>query len=138
MPTYSLSVFSRTITRSTPATLFGMPAYVRAGRTLANTSSSVRIATLTERKPVPTGVVSGPLRPTLFLRSESRTRCGSGVPSACITSAPAFCTSQSISTPVASMARHVAAASSGPMPSPGINVTRCFTLHSLRRVPEPA
>src|SRR6478752_6515839 len=42
-----------------------------------------------------------------------------------MTSAPASRTSQSKATPVASRTRRVASVSSGPVPSPGINVTRC-------------
>src|SRR3954469_17972896 len=37
-----------------------------------------------------------------------------------------MCSSHSISTPEASMMRTTAAATSGPMPSPGISVIRCF------------
>ena len=42
-----------------------------------------------------------------------------------MTSAPASWTSQSSSTPVASRTRRVASAISGPVPSPGMSVTRC-------------
>ena len=48
---------------------------------------------------------------------------GSGVPERAITSTPASWTSQWISTPVASTHRRAASASSGPTPSPVINVT---------------
>src|SRR5436309_1932069 len=44
-----------------------------------------------------------------------------------MTSAPACCTSHSNSTPVASRTRRVASVSSGPVPSPGIKVTRWGT-----------
>jgi hypothetical protein len=64
-----------------------MPGIVRAGRTAANRSSSVRSATLTLRKPVPTGVVIGPFRATRDERIASRTCSGSGVPSASMTPA---------------------------------------------------
>src|SRR3954453_3475276 len=40
-------------------------------------------------------------------------------------SSPAGCSSQVNSTPVASSTRRVASASSGPVPSPGMNVTSC-------------
>src|SRR5919109_5501392 len=71
------------------------------------------------------GVVIGPLSATPFSRIDSRTCSGSGLPPCCsITSAPACCTSQSNSTPVASRTRRVASVSSGPVPSPGMRVTR--------------
>src|SRR5947208_1870786 len=91
-------------------------------------SSSLRSATLTERKPPPTGVVIGPLSATPVSRIASRTSSGSGLPPYfSITSAPASCRSQSNSTPVASSTRRVASVSSGPVPSPGMSVTRCAT-----------
>src|SRR5919198_1120865 len=55
---------------------------------------------------------------------EARVSSGSGVPASLITSTPACRTSQSSSTPVASSTRRVASVSSGPVPSPGISVTR--------------
>src|SRR5581483_7080201 len=89
-------------------------------------SSSLRSATLTERKPPPTGVVIGPLRATPFRRIDSSVCSGRGLPPNCsITSAPACCTSHSNSTPVASSTRRVASVSSGPVPSPGMRVTLC-------------
>src|ERR1700760_3583836 len=91
-------------------------------------SSSLRSATLTERKPPPIGVVIGPFSATPVSRTASRTSGGSGLPPCLsITSAPAWRTSQSNSTPVASSTRRVASVSSGPVPSPGIRVTRCAT-----------
>src|SRR5205085_11719275 len=48
-----------------------------------------------------------------------------GVPYCFTTPSPAFWTSQSNSTPVASRTRRVASLTSGPTPSPGIKVTRC-------------
>ena len=86
----------------------------------------MRRPTLTERKPPPTGVVIGPFSAVPFWRIDSSTCSGSGLPSfSSITSVPACWTSQSNSTPVASSTRRVASASSGPVPSPGIRVTRC-------------
>src|SRR5436305_13163420 len=74
------------------------------------------------------GVVIGPLSATPFRRIESSTCSGSGLPPySSITSVPACCTSQSNSTPVASRTRRVASVSSGPVPSPGIKVTRWGT-----------
>src|SRR5437879_10919906 len=91
-------------------------------------SSSLRRATLTERKPPPTGVVIGPLSATPVSRIASRTSGGSGFPPCLsITSAPASRTSQSNSTPVASRTRRVASVNSGPVPSPGMSVTLCAT-----------
>ena len=47
------------------------------------------MATLTLRNPVPTGVVIGPFRATLFLRMDSMTSSGRGVPDFSMTPAPA-------------------------------------------------
>ena len=77
------------------------------------------------RKPVPTGVVIGALSAQRVRRTLSITASGSGVPVRSITSTPASCTSQLIFTPVASTQWRAAAASSGPVPSPVINVTSC-------------
>src|SRR5579871_1016512 len=88
-------------------------------------SSSLRSATFTERKPVPIGVVIGPLRATLFLRMLSTTFGGSGVPAVSMISTPASTTSQLNATPVASRTFFAAATSSGPVPSPRISVTLC-------------
>ena len=100
------------------------PGYVLQGRRHAYSSSSCRRATLTERKPVPIGVVIGPFSATPFSLTESSVSSGSGVPASSITSTPACRTSQSSSTPVASRTRRVASVSSGPVPSPGMRVTR--------------
>ena len=96
----------------------------RAGRTFAYRPSAWRSVTLTDRKPSPIGVVIGPFRATRLRRIESRTCSGSGVPYSAMTASPASTTSQSNATPEASRTRRVASASSGPMPSPGISVTR--------------
>src|SRR5216683_2390689 len=77
--------------------------------------------------PVPSSVVSGPFRPTLFRRMESSALFGNGSPSFCIAGTPISWMSHSIATPVASMARRVAATISGPVPSPGMRVMRCVT-----------
>jgi hypothetical protein len=87
---------------------------------------------LTLRKPWPTGVVIGPLMATSFALIESITESGSGVPAVSMMSTPASRTSQSKSTPVASRTRLVASAISGPVPSPGMNVTRCVTRGTFR------
>ena len=64
--------------------------------------------TFTLRKPVPIGVVIGPLMATLFLRIDSSTCSGSGVPYFSITPAPASAISHSMSTPAASTTRVIA------------------------------
>src|SRR5215207_4512271 len=85
-----------------------------------------RSPTLTERKPPPTGVVIGPLSATPLPRIDSSASAGSGLPSlAAIDSSPAERRSHSKSTPVASSTRRLASVSSGPVPSPGMRVTRC-------------
>ena len=96
---------------------------VLAGRTLANSSNSLRRPTFTERKPVPTGVVSGPLSARPFLRMLSTVASGSGVPVASTAATPASSSSQLNRRPVASSTFTVWAVISGPIPSPGIKVT---------------
>src|SRR3954452_15423302 len=89
-------------------------------------SRLLRRPTLTERKPPPTGVVIGPLSATPLPRIDSSVSSGNGLPSlAAIDSSPAERTSHSKSTPVASSTRRLASVSSGPVPSPGMRVTRC-------------
>ena len=96
---------------------------MRAGRTLANSSNSLRSPTFTERNPVPTGVVSGPLSASAFLRMLSTVASGSGVPVASTAAIPASSSSQLNRSPVASSTRTVWAVISGPIPSPGMRVT---------------
>src|SRR5262249_42560234 len=124
MPAYRSSVFSRTITTSTLSYRLRTRGYVLQGRRHAYSPSSWRSATLTERKPVPIGVVIGPLSATPFCFTDASVSSGSGVPCSSMTSTPAWRTSHSRSTPVASMTRRVASVSSGPVPSPGMRVTR--------------
>src|ERR671918_144987 len=99
------------------------PGYRRQGRTLAKRSRSWRNATLMDRNPVPTGVVTGPLRATLLRTIDAITCSGSGDPWVSMAGSPAAWTSHSIPQSRASTTRRVAAATSGPMPSPGISVT---------------
>src|SRR6202171_1860480 len=54
---------------------------------------------------------------------EASTGSGSGVPNLAMAASPAFWTSQSNSTPVASSTRTVASQISGPTPAPGTRVT---------------
>ena len=100
------------------------PSYALQGRRHANRSSSLRSATFTDLNPDPTGVVIGPFMASPRSLIESMTRSGSGVPSLSYTSAPASCQSHSNSTPVASSTRRTASDISGPVPSPGMKVTR--------------
>ena len=125
-------MFSRTTTRSMSSKRVRTPFIVLDGRRQAYKSSSLRSATFTLRKPLPTGVVIGPLIATLVRRIESSTCCGSGVPYSSITSRPASCTSQTMGTLVAAITVSSAAASSGPVPSPGIRVTVYVMLQVLR------
>src|ERR1700730_16903408 len=62
---------------------------------------------------------------------DASTCSGSGVPNSAIEASPAWWTSQSNSTPVASSTRTVASQISGPTPSPGMRVTACRTLGEL-------
>ena len=59
-----------------------------------------------------------------FLRIDSSVDSGSGEPCCGIAPAPAAASSHSIAAPVASTARTAPATTSGPIPSPRINVTR--------------
>src|SRR4051794_22766284 len=97
-----------------------------------------RRPTLTDRNPPPTGVVIGPLSATPFCLIDSSVSSGSGFPPwSAMASSPAGRTSHSNSTPVASRTRRVASVSSGPVPSPGISVTRCGIGAGLyRRLPD--
>ena len=69
------------------------------------------------------GVAVGPLRPVRVISSEAYTSSGINCPSSAKARAPASSRSHSIFTPVASTARTVASATSGPIPSPGMSVT---------------
>ena len=60
-------------------------------------------ATLTERKPEPTGVVMGPLMATFVDRTDSTTSSGSGAPPRSIATAPASWRSQTIGPPLAAI-----------------------------------
>src|SRR5690606_35176801 len=74
------SVFSRKITESVLWGSFtgeGTPLNQRTGRTQAYRSSSWRSATLRERIPPPTGVVSGPLIPTRYSLKVASVSSGS-------------------------------------------------------------
>ena len=66
----------------------------------------------------------GPLMATFVARTEATTSSGSGVPRLSSTARPASRRSQEIATPLAAITVCSASASSGPVPSPGIRVTR--------------
>ncbi len=68
MPLYKPSVFSRTITRSTLSKRVFTPGMLRIGRTAAYRFNVRRSATFTELKPLPIGVVHGPLSATWCCR----------------------------------------------------------------------
>ena len=87
---------------------------VLAGRTLAYSSNSFRSPTLTERNPVPTGVVSGPLSASRVRRMLSTVASGSGVPVASTAAMPASSSSQSNRRPVASSTFTVCGGDLGP------------------------
>src|ERR1043166_6157315 len=89
-----------------------------------------------DEKPVPIGVVTGPLSATLFRRIESSTSCGSGSPKREIASEPTKYFSHSMSTPAHSRMDTTLAVTSGPMPSPGSSVSLCFAMeHPFRPLP---
>src|SRR5687768_16657717 len=97
---------------------------VRTGRTLAYRSKVFRSATLTERKPSPTGVSSGPFSARRVLLIDSSVASGIGSFHWATPACPAVCLSQAIDAPAASRMRTVASVMLGPMPSPGIRVIR--------------
>jgi len=74
------SVFSRKITMSTfsgALTGEGTPLNQRTGRRQTYRSNNWRSATLSERMPPPTGVVSGPLIDTRYSRQAATVSSGS-------------------------------------------------------------
>ena len=135
MPWYRSSVFSRTITRSTPSCRVGTPGRDRAGRMAANRSRSCRSATLTLRNPPPTGVVIGPLIATRQSRIASSVCSGSSAPSVSRAPAPAGISIHSIPTSAASSTTLVAAATSGPIPSPAMRTILCAIGRQPYRAP---
>src|SRR4051794_1440477 len=76
---------------------------------------------------------------TPLRRTESIVSCGSGVPAVSMMSTPASWTSQSNEDPLVAAAdsstRRVASESSGPVPSPGINVTRWVVIVAVLLAP---
>ena len=121
-PAYRSSVFSRTMTRSTPSKRAFTPGRFDTGRRFAYRSSAFRRPTFTLVNPWPIGVVTGRLSATLFLRTESMSATGSAWPVRSNAIRPAACSSHAIETPLVSRMRTTASVTSGPIPSPGINV----------------
>src|SRR6185312_5362043 len=124
------SVFSRKIVMSTLSgalTGEGTPLNQRTGRRQTYRSSIWRSATLSERMPPPTGVVSGPLIETRYSRQAATVSSGSQLLNWRFDFSPAntsiqwilrrppyaFCTA-------ASMTRTLARQMSGPVPSPSM------------------
>src|SRR4029453_12257846 len=70
------------------------------------------------------GVSIGPLRATPLSRMDASARDGKASPVRSKAPSPISSTSQTMSPPVAATARRAASTTSGPIPSPGINVTR--------------
>ena len=77
----------------------------------------------TLRKPVPTGVVSGPLRATRVFRNDSSVASGRISSPASTAERPASRSSHAISAPAASSTRRAESTTSGPIPSPLMSVT---------------
>ena len=123
IPEYNPSVFSLTITKSISSYLDLIPLKLFTGLKFTYKSKVCLSVTFTLLNPFPTGVVTGPFIAILFLFIASITCSGSGVPYSSMTPAPASTFSHSISTPVDSTTFTIAAATSGPIPSPGISVT---------------
>src|SRR6266851_654690 len=126
-PAYNPSVFSRTTTRSTSRYGTSTPGSDCTGRTLAYKSSSFRKRTLIDRKPLPTGVVQGPLSATRYRRIISNVEAGNGSPKRSAAPTPASPSTQSTSAPAAARTAFVATVTSGPMPSPAMTTTGTVT-----------
>src|SRR5215472_6833992 len=75
--------------------------------------------------PPPIGVVTGPFKPMPVRSIDSVSALGMYSPYLANASEPAANDSHSILTPEASTMRVAARVTSGPIPSPGINVTLC-------------
>src|SRR5204862_2072735 len=125
------SVFSRKITMFTFSgclTGEGTPLKYCTGRKQTKRSNSCRSATLSERMPPPTGVVSGPLIPTRYSRNASTVSSGSHSSNLSFAVWPAKTSNHAIFflppyafSTAASMTRSLAAQISGPVPSPRMN-----------------
>src|SRR5215210_3507417 len=121
------SVFSRKITMSTFSGCFtglGTPWNHRTGRRHTYRSRIWRSATLSERMPPPTGVVSGPLIPMRYSRNVSTVSSGSQLPVLSNAFWPARTSFQEIVLPcflaAASSTSCAAGQMSTPVPSPSM------------------
>src|SRR5580692_1988793 len=133
-PEYKSSVFSRTITTSTPSKCDFTPGKFFTGRRFAYNSRLLRNATFTLGAPPAIAVAIGPFSATLFVRTDSIAAVFSTAPFTVLLSvfsARAPSSSHSIFTPVASKICLVAADTSGPIPSPGNNVTLWVMVHPI-------
>src|SRR3954465_13547586 len=81
------------------------------------------------------GVVTGPLSATLLRRMDSSTSAGRGSPERARASEPTKYFSHSTSTPEHSMIETTEAVTSGPMPSPGSSVIRCWAMQQSFHAP---
>ena len=124
------SVFSRKITMSTSCGAFtgeGTPLNQRTGRRQAYRSSFCRSATLSERNPPPTGVVSGPLIATRWRSMAAMVSSGSQLLSRSLAFSPASTSIHAMRrlpayarSTAASNTRTEARQMSGPVPSPSM------------------
>src|SRR6266404_9970593 len=125
------SVFSRKIIIFTFSGCFtgeGTPLKYWIGRKQTKRSRSCRSATLSERMPPPTGVVSGPLIPTRYSRNASTVSFGNHSSNLSFAVSPAKTSNHAIFffppyafSTAASNTRTLAAQISGPVPSPRMN-----------------
>ena len=115
------SVFSRKITMSTSSGCFtgdGTPGNQRTGRRHTYRSRIWRNATLSERMPPPTGVVSGPLMPIRYSRNVSTVSSGSHEPVASNAFWPASTSFQAIVLPCLAAAASITSCAAGQMSTP--------------------
>src|SRR5215472_209503 len=114
------------------------PGRLFTGRKFAYNSNFCRSATLIDENPSPTGVVTGPFSATRFCSIDSYSALGMYSPVFANASAPAanvcHSNSTSVAAPAASKTLTTAPETSGPIPSPGINVTLCVLFAAISRL----